>query len=316
MLPNTRVASVFSLAVIVGCVMAGPAARVAHAAVPVVKYVPATSAFNSASPKFASAECPAGYSILGGGAVLRAPDGQVLIQAAYPFRDPGTNTSMFVVKAVEDKSGTISSWSVTAFAYCTQISLTAVVFEESLFDSSPIKAATVECPAGTRVVGMGGGVSDEFDLPPGPFLNDIPDARVVFLGFLADDDLTKVTARATELSGALGGGFDGSWKVRATASCAPAEFFDGLEHRTNADLGGGLLLGEIDSSVQIGCSLGSKQIIAAGSAMNEHDMGHWYLERFSRKSVLNVEMQAEAYRNAELGVGLINHTAAIICVDK
>jgi hypothetical protein len=104
--------------------------------------------------------------------------------------------------------------------------------------------------------------------------------------------------------------------VRATASCAPLGFVEGLEHRTNTDLGGGLLLDEIDSSVQIGCSLGNKQIIAAGSAMNEHDMGHWYLERFSRKSALNLEMQAEAYRNAELGLGLVNQTAAIICVDK
>ena len=84
----------------------------------------------------------------------------ILIQAAFPAWDPGLGKSVFVVKAVEDLTGTPDSWSVTASAYCTNTTVPTLVIAESPFDSNPIKSVKAECPNWMKVVGMGGEVSN------------------------------------------------------------------------------------------------------------------------------------------------------------
>ena len=290
----------------------------AEAIVPAVQYVASTTASNSASPKMAIAQCPFGKSILGGAALVSGAEGQVAIQGAFPTYDAGLGKYLFVVKATEDLTGTIGSWSVTAIAYCTSTTVALFEHQSSAFDSTDIKSITVACPAGMKVVGMGGEVSDDiYDSSPAALIGTIPTTAVVFRGFEADDDLTKVTARATEVGGALGGATGSAWKVTAVAACAFEVYFDGLELRRNVEPGGGALAFETDSRVEITCSSKDKQVVAAAASVDDHDQGQWYLDRSSRYNAFqHYRIVGEAYRNPELGIALVKHSVQAICTDK
>ena len=291
--------------------------RTAEAIAPVVQYVTATSALNSASPKMATAECPPGKFVMGGAARIDGPHGQVAIQAAFPAFDAGLFKYIFVVKAVEDLTGTLDSWSVTASAYCTSTTVPQLYVEESPFDSNPIKSVKVQCPENTKAVGMGGEVSNSYHSQPAALVGSIPPASVVFQGFSANEDLTEVTARATEEAGALGGTFAPSWKVTAVVACAPPLYFDSLELRSHTERGGGLLASEIDSVLEVSCSSKDKRVIATGSTVSDYEMGQWSLHRFSRyNSFQSDRVIGEAYRDAELGIVLMKQSVFIICVNK
>jgi hypothetical protein len=166
-----------------------------------------------------------------------------------------------------------------------------------------------------KVVGMGGEVSNSAYSEPAALVGNIPTTAVVFQGFKADDDMTEVTARATEVAGALGGGFAAPWKVTAVATCSWQFYFGGLELMSNSELGGGLLPFETESKLYIGCSAKAKRIVAAASTTNDHDMGQWYLHRLSRYNAFQNIVYGEAYRNPELGTVLMNQTAQVICID-
>ena len=286
----------------------------AHAFIPTVNYVTATSLSNSSTTKMVYAECPAGEAVLGGSASIKGADGQVNIQAAFPKHDVGLGRYIFVVKATEDATGTAGNWSITAGAYCTPDTVPIYDEASSAFDSNPIKSVTVACPANTKVVGMGGEASIRATGEVGALLATIPDARVVFQGFELDDDLTQVTARATELAGALGGVAPQMWKVTAVVACSQPYNFDGLTLTKKRDLGGGFLLNETDSSVETSCALGQR-IIGAASRVDDYDMGQWYLDRMSRYNAFQNRIVVGATRNAELGTILTRQTAYVVCVD-
>jgi hypothetical protein len=288
--------------------------RAAEAIVPVVTYVTVTTFSDSTSPKRVAAPCPFGWSVLGGGAVVTGAQGEIAIQAAFPIFDAGLGQYLFVVKATEDINGTAAAWSLTAAAYCTSTTVATIVHEESLFDSEPIKSTTVECPNGLKVVGMGGEVSRVMSSDPANVIDTVPDTGVVFRGVEANDDLTHVTARATEYSGALGGAFAGSWKVVAVAACAQPAYFDGLELRKNREIGGGLLISEDESRLEIACSANTKRNIAAAASIDDHDLGQWYLDRLSRYNAFHTRIVGESYRNS--GIGMVRHAVQTICVDK
>ena len=309
-----RVGSAVTLAAL-GLLVTAAVPAPAAAFVPTVHYVTGTSLYNSNTTKVANAVCGAGESVLGGSASIKGGAGQVTIQAAFPMFDPGLGRHIYVVKATEDATGTIDSWSITAGAYCTPDTVPIYDEDSSVFDSSPIKSVTKACPANTKVVGMGGEVSIR---PSGAVENlgaTVPDARVVFQGFELDDDLTQVTARATEVGGALGGGAPQMWKVTAVVACSAPYNFDGIELMRNKDLGGGFLPAETDSSVEISCSAKAKRIIGAASLVDDDDMGQWYLDRMSRYNAFQTRIVATATRNAELGTALTRQTAFVVCVD-
>jgi hypothetical protein len=284
----------------------------AHAFIPTVNYVTATSLSNSSTTKMVYAECPAGEAVLGGSASIKGADGQVNIQAAFPKHDVGLGRYIFVVKATEDATGTPDNWSITAGAYCTPDTVPLYDEASSAFDSSPIKSVTIACPVNTKVVGMGGEASIRPSGEVAALFDTIPDARVVFQGFELDDDLTQVTARATEVAGALGGIAPQMWKVTAVVACSQPYNFDGLTLMKKRELGGGLLFTETDSSVETSCALG-KRIIGAGSRVDDHDQGQWYLNRMSRYNAFQNRVLAEATRNA--GLSLTNQAVYVVCVD-
>jgi hypothetical protein len=290
----------------------------AEAIVPAVVLVSDTTLSNSATPKVAAAQCPFGTSVLGGGAVITGAEGEIAIQGGFPTYDPGLGKHLFVAKATEHHlGGTIGSWSLTAFAYCTNTTVALLQHADSAFDSDDIKSVTVECPAGMKVVGMGGEVSSSLDLPLAPLVATVPATTVVFRGVEADPDLTSVTARATEEGGVLGGATGASWKVTAVAACAWAAYFDGLELRENTERGGGSLVFETDSRVEIACSDKSMKVIATAATIDDRDLGQWYLDRFSRYNAFqHYRIVSEAYRNAALGTALVRHGVQAICVDQ
>jgi hypothetical protein len=123
-----------------------------------------------------------------------------------------------------------------------------------------------------------------------------------------------VTARATEVAGALGGIAPQMWKVTAVVACSQPYNFDGLTLTKIRKLGGGLLLNETDSSVETSCALGQR-IIGAASRVDDYDMGQWYLDRMSRINAFQNNVVVEATRNAELGTILTRQTAYVVCVD-
>jgi hypothetical protein len=286
----------------------------AEALVPAITFVSNTSPKNSMSPKMVEAVCPPGMSALGGGAVLSGAQGDVLVQGAFPMFDAGLGRHVFVVKATETLGGTLASWTVTANAYCTPTTVPTYIVEDTVFDSNPIKSVAAHCPEGMKVVGMGGEVSTAFDLPPGPLVGTIPNAGVVFHGMTADDDLLSVTARATEVDGTLGGSFAGNWRVIAVAACAQQIHFDGLELRYNTESAGGLVIGDAESHVYIGCSAKGLQMISVATAIHDDDMGQWYIDRFNRYNAYQDRSYGDAYRNN--GLTSVDQTVSIICIKK
>jgi hypothetical protein len=287
----------------------------ADAFVPSVTYVSSTSPSNSNTTKLVHAPCGPGEWVLGGTASIKGGDGQVTIQAAFPTYDAGLGVAIFVVKATEDPTGTVDIWSITAGAYCT--SDTVPIYDEasSAFDSSPIKSATIACPADTKVVGMGGEVSITTNGEVAALVATIPDALVVFQGFEVNDDMTQVTARATELAAGLGGVAPQAWKVTAVVACSPPYRFPGLEVMKNKEAGGGALLFQTDSSADIACSAKAKRIIGAASGVHDDGMGQWYLNRMSRRNAFQNTIVAAATRNAELGNAPVTQTAYVVCID-
>ena len=132
-------------------------------------------------------------------------------------------------------------WSVTAEAFCTPSTVTTKFFESSLFDSTPIKSVTIQCPYPLKIVGMGGEVAKQnYDHPTNdpetiPIPTDAKGKGVVFQGFDVDAGLTQVTAYAVEEAAALmdpACDYTGDWKLVAFATCASEAYFGGLERRT------------------------------------------------------------------------------------
>ncbi|HEV2782257.1 MAG TPA: hypothetical protein VGX25_22940 [Actinophytocola sp.] len=311
---NKSVATVLAATAVLSAVTVVGTTGTARAAVPSVTFVPATTAFNSSSPKIAVAVCPPGMAVLGGAAELTGGAGQVLIESAFPLHNLGALQYQFVVKAREDLTGTDSSWSVTAGAYCTDDTVPMYVSAPSSHDSTPIKDVEVECPRGTKVVGMGGQVSTSDGSQPAPTVGDLPDPRVVFQGFSVNQDLNTVTARATEQSGALGGAVPGNWSVTAVAACGYEYAFDGIEHRATEQPGGGLLPADSASRVDLSCTE-DKTPMSMGATVDDYEMGQWYLDRFSRYNPFkDYQLVTEAYRNPELGTVLMHHGAYLICI--
>src|SRR5262245_28156554 len=220
-----RTLSIFSVPICLTAVASLALPAAAMAITPTVTYGESVSGYNSSSPKMAAAQCPVGWSVLGGTAALKGQEGQVAIQSAFPIYDAGLGRHIFVVKAAEDLSQTNGNWSVSAGAYCTNTTAATIVMQSSSYDSDSIKSAAVTCTMYMRVVGMGSEVSTSAD-PPARLVGTTPPPGVVFRGVEVDDDLTTVTARATEVGAATDDSWGANWQITAIAACALPLYFD------------------------------------------------------------------------------------------
>ena len=76
------------------------------------------SAFDSSSPKSASATCPQGTVMFGTGAELINGSGQVKIEDITPNGSSLVMPTSNTVLAAEDADGTLTSWQVKSYAIC------------------------------------------------------------------------------------------------------------------------------------------------------------------------------------------------------
>jgi hypothetical protein len=152
--------------------------------------------------KWAQAVCPAGTSVLGGGADVSGGGNGVHLSSGLPLA--GFPDS-FYATAMEDSQGYSGSWTLSAWAVCgSGVSGWQIVQADTAADpGSPSVAAVATCPAGKRVIGVGGAVSggspyvlDSVD--PG---EDLGDAFVEAVG----DETTPIEGSA--------------WGVHAYAVC-------------------------------------------------------------------------------------------------
>ena len=194
---------VLGLAVAAGSVAAEPAY-----AVDGIQLISVASASDSASPKSASATCPAGTVIYGGGGHLfNASGDQVRLSGLRPLVSLVGLTG-FRATATEDDNGHAGAWSVTAYALCgPKLPGWQVVWSTSPSTSNPWNSASVNCPAGKKVISAGAEVSHGDD-------------DVVLQIIFPDASLDWVSTNAYEDET----GYNGSWEVTAYAVCADPLF--------------------------------------------------------------------------------------------
>jgi hypothetical protein len=201
---------VVGLAVVATAVVATPA----HALAGIV-VIEATSATNSTTAKSATATCPAGTVIYGGGGHLyNVPDSnQVRLSGLRPLVSLIGLTG-FRASATEDDSGYNKAWSVTAYAICgPALAGWQVVWSISPTTSNPSNSATAHCPAGKKALSAGAEVSNG-------------GSGVVLQLIVPDVSLDWAVAAAYEDET----GYNGSWEVTAYAVCANPP--DGLQRVT------------------------------------------------------------------------------------
>ncbi len=305
-----RTATSLMAAAVLSAGLSVMAAGTAHAADLAPTLHESTTPASSASPKSARAYCPVGTSLLGGGAQITGGGGQVALITATPVFDPLAAPGFqkyFRVLAAEDKNGTKDQWGLIASVYCSSHVSTVVVDAPSPQSSIPVKSAQADCPQGMKVVGAGGSVT----------LGHTPetqsDAQVNLVSFRPTDDLTGVTARATEPGGILDDEYAGVWRVTATAVCGTA-YDVGSATLRQATVSPFMDFTDPDARAEVYCFKGQR-LIAAGADLAD-DTANTYLTWAIRSNLADTKVSAYAHLNPEMGISSsADLTVYGICVD-
>lgn len=138
--------------------VAGASASVAPAAaapIPGVQRYKATSAFNTAATKSATAACPAGQQVVGTSFTINVAAGageqHVLLESLLV-----TGSTVKATATKDQLSAALRDWSVTAVAHCDDPPPGyQIVVAPSAADSAAEKVAVAYCPAGKQVLGVG-----------------------------------------------------------------------------------------------------------------------------------------------------------------
>ena len=136
----------------------------ASAAVPGLHLVGASSAADSFPVKSATAYCPPGERVLGGGGFVLRTSGELqapglALAWLKPVHPTDGSRDYYIVYGEENGVGTSDPWQVVAHAVCapnTGHQLNPVIVEgRSTFSSASVHTAAAVCPSGKRVVGTG-----------------------------------------------------------------------------------------------------------------------------------------------------------------
>jgi hypothetical protein len=121
-----------------------------------LQYVQYTFTAGSSKARWSSVICPKGKKVLGAGATITGGDGHVLLTGIRPTDDGTTVTAT----AYEDETGTAANWSVTATAACVSATQGMTIAQAAAAQSSDVSvaSATLTCPTGTTLHGVGGEV--------------------------------------------------------------------------------------------------------------------------------------------------------------
>jgi hypothetical protein len=173
---------------------ASPAQAIAN---PVV--VSASSLLGSPANALATANCPAGTTVVGGGGQIVGPAGLVTLTRVIP--DVATNS--VTAWGVEAGAGTGLNWVVQAIATCdTVIAGVVRVSVVSAFDAATPKTVQPQCPVGTYLTGIG------YELANGG-------------GDVFPDDVTPNAVPDGATLTAFDSGPAGNWSITGYALCAP-----------------------------------------------------------------------------------------------
>jgi hypothetical protein len=183
-----------------------------------------SSASNPEQFKTAFVPCPPGKKVISAGATINGEVGKIVLTAI----DPNSTLTGVTAQASETGSGTVSSWSVTAYAICADASpaLDLQLFPRSSSSSSQNKSITAPCPSGRILVGVGGSVNRT-------------DGTVALNKFFPSATLASLNVGAAE----MGSGTSGSWSVTAEAICAKVGVLNLRRVTVTKDSGSGKVLG-------------------------------------------------------------------------
>jgi hypothetical protein len=137
----------------------------ASAAQPNVIRVPGPVAQTSASAsKTATAKCPDGMKVVGGGAEIFVNVGVVsnklVLTDLIPKSDKVSGFEGYTAAAAQSSGGTSDPWGLRVFAMCSDpLPGLQIIAAGTGSDSQPTKEAIAFCPANQRVIGSGGRVS-------------------------------------------------------------------------------------------------------------------------------------------------------------
>jgi hypothetical protein len=141
------------IAVLVAGVVVGMVAVPSRAsAVPGIVVVQQASASSSATAQTAVAKCPVNTVVIGGGGDLTDGGASVRIVRSGPMNND------WVVAAREVSAGYLGTWSVRAWAVCAKKPKGYVVVSAKQ-DFTTSGVLSVSCPAGKKVLGVGGAAS-------------------------------------------------------------------------------------------------------------------------------------------------------------
>jgi hypothetical protein len=182
-----------------GLVAATPARAVGG-----IQVVYAASATDSAASKSATATCPAGRVVYGGGGVVDGGTGpHVRLSGLRPVVTL-LGASGFRATASEDETGYAGHWAIRAFAICgPQLSGYQVVWQTSARSSASSRSVAATCPGGKNVISAGAEVANG-------------GGDVVLQFVVPSNHLEWVAANAYEDET----GYDGHWQLTAYAVCA------------------------------------------------------------------------------------------------
>jgi hypothetical protein len=219
----------------------------ASASVPGLQKVRAISTIDSSSSKTATAYCPAGKRVVGGGGGLvwdlQHHTRDVVLTGLLPVH-PLSGPDSYAVTAHEDQGGTTDTWWAEAYAICADpIAGMHTAVAGGTFGSASVQSPQAHCNPGEKVLGTGGWIQDTGGQV------GIQVARASTSGefsyFQGHEDAD---------------GYVGSWGLLAYAVCAPAPA--GYEI---AQTGSPTALSEAEKVADTYCAPGKKTLGGGGA---------------------------------------------------
>jgi hypothetical protein len=122
-----------------------------------VEIVPHTNAPTSAGTDQASTQCPVGKSLIGAGGKIDNGGGQVDLGTFTNSSGPFAFGSAAFAK--EDADGFAGTYTVTGYSVCARANAFGDFQQLKTASSAPDHRASVSCPSGLRLIGLGGGTS-------------------------------------------------------------------------------------------------------------------------------------------------------------
>lgn len=112
---------------------------------------------NSTGSKSITATCPAGQTVIGGGARITGLIVNEGIVTSAPGGSPQPTT--WTASAYEVNSGAAGDWALEAYAFCSTTSKIGLITASTPTNTASPKSISLECQQGGTVLGGGAGIS-------------------------------------------------------------------------------------------------------------------------------------------------------------